>query len=220
MKASVYDKKGEEVSKVDLPEEVFGLKWNDDLVHQVIVSQQSNLRNPIAHTKDRSEVSGGGKKPWRQKGTGRARHGSSRSPIWVGGGVAFGPRNDRNFDKKINKKMKTKALFTILSQKMRDKEIIFIDSISFAVPKTSQVKEIIRSLAKGSGEEKLATKRKNTALVAMGERDLNVKKSFSNFSNFKLDEIRNINPLDIMNYKYVIIENPIKSLESLTARAK
>src|SRR4029078_6219347 len=98
----------------------FGLPWNADLVHQVISSLKTDARKPVAHTKTRGSVRGGGKKPWQQKGTGRARHGSIRSPLWVGGGVAHGPRNDKNFDRKVNKKMKAKALYTILSKKFKD----------------------------------------------------------------------------------------------------
>ena len=100
----IFDKAGKSVGKIDLPIEVFGLDSNDSLVHQVYIAKRANQRRTYAHTKDRSEVRGGGKKPWRQKGTGRARHGSNRSPIWVGGGVTFGPTNERNFSKKINKK--------------------------------------------------------------------------------------------------------------------
>src|SRR3989338_5603717 len=122
METEVYNQEGQMAGKIELPDSVFGLPWNDDLVHQVIVSMQSNKRTPVAHTKNRGEVSGTGRKPWRQKGTGRARHGSRRSPIWIGGGVAHGPRNDRNFTKKINVKMMKKAFYTILSQKYRDDE--------------------------------------------------------------------------------------------------
>ena len=127
MKTKVYDHKGKEARSIDLPDTLFGLDWNADLVHQVVVGMQSNARTNTAHTKDRSEVSGGGKKPWRQKGTGQARHGSKRSPIWSGGGITFGPRNERNYDKKINTKMRRKALLVALSQKMRDGQVLFVD---------------------------------------------------------------------------------------------
>jgi large subunit ribosomal protein L4 len=131
MDAKIYNQKGKESGKVTLPDAVFAMQWNADLVHQVAVGMMSNARDPIAHTKTRGEVRGGGKKPWQQKGLGRARHGSSRSPIWVGGGVAHGPRNDKNYTKKINKKMKTAALYSILSKKLKDNEIIFLDTLSF-----------------------------------------------------------------------------------------
>lgn len=220
MEQKIYSINGKEVSKVNVPEDIFGLPWNADLVHQVITSMLTSARSPIAHTKDRSEVRGGGKKPWKQKGTGRARHGSRRSPIWVGGGITFGPRNEKNFDRKVNKKMKTKALYTILSQKMRDGEVIFVDSIDFKEPKTAVAKEMIKAIAKGSGREDLATKRKNTAYVATDINDKVAKKSFDNFGNIKLDEVRNINPVDLMTYKYVLIENPEASIKSLTERMK
>jgi large subunit ribosomal protein L4 len=128
MKATIFDKKGKEVEKIDLPKDIFEVAWNADLVHQTVTSMLSSARSNTAHTKDRSEVSGGGKKPWKQKGTGRARHGSTRSPIWRSGGATFGPRNERNYDRKVNKKAKAKALATVLSQKLRDNELIFVDS--------------------------------------------------------------------------------------------
>ena len=104
LKTKLYNSEGKESGEVELPESVFGVKLVDDLVHQVVVAQMANARQVLADTKDKGEVRGGGKKPWKQKGTGRARHGSSRSPLWKGGGVTFGPTNDRNFSKMINKK--------------------------------------------------------------------------------------------------------------------
>ena len=120
MKFSVINQKGEKLKETLLPKEIFEVKSNNDLIHQVVVSQMSNRRKNIAHTKDRSEVSGGGRKPWRQKGLGKARHGSIRSPIWIGGGVTFGPTKERVFKKKINKKMRRKALFMVLSAKAKN----------------------------------------------------------------------------------------------------
>lgn len=216
MKVTVYTTEGKEKSKLDAPKEIFGLKWNADLVHQVVVSMETSSRTPVAHTKDRSEVRGGGKKPWRQKGTGRARHGSRRSPIWVGGGVTFGPTNERNFSRKVNKKMKAKALFTILSKKMKDDEIIFVDDIKFKEAKTKEAKKVIEALSTIKGFENLKTKRHNKAVIAIQENDLLTKKSFSNFSNIKTDEIRNLNPVSLLKYKYVIIENPEKTFEVLS----
>src|SRR5581483_11715773 len=147
MEAKIYNIKGAEAGKIKLSEKVFGQAWNADLVHQVMHSMMSTARQPIAHTKTRGEVRGGGKKPWRQKGTGRARHGSTRSPLWVGGGVAHGPRNDKNYDRKINRTMKTKALVTVLSKKYKDGEILFVDSLSFAKPKTAEAMTALKALA-------------------------------------------------------------------------
>lgn len=218
MKITVYTKEGKEKEQIDAPEGLFDLKWNNDLVHQVVVSMESSSRSPIAHTKDRSEVSGGGKKPWRQKGTGRARHGSRRSPIWIGGGVTFGPRNEKNFFKKVNKKMKNKALLTILSRKMKDGELIFVDSVKFDKPQTKEAKKVIEGLSTIKGFENLKTKRHNKAVFAIGENDIFSKKSFANFSNIKTDEVRNLNPVSLLKYKYLIIENPKKSLEVLAKK--
>ncbi len=129
MKADVYNLNNEVVGSVDLPDTVFGVRYNAALVKQVIDAQLANRRSPWAHTKTRGEVSGGGKKPWRQKGTGRARHGSTRSPIWVGGGVAHGPRNDRDYSQKVNKKMKQAALFAAISRKAKDGEVKVFDTL-------------------------------------------------------------------------------------------
>lgn len=208
MKAVVYDQSGKESGKVDLPKSVFGLPWNADLVHQVVVSQQSNARTPVAHTKDRSEVRGGGKKPWKQKGTGRARHGSRRSPIWIGGGVTFGPRNERDYSKKINKKMRAKALYTVLSKKLKDGEIIFVDTLSFSEPKTVQARDVMKALGSVKGYEKLVAKKKNAALFALDVPNINTAKSFRNFGNVLVEEVRNLNPVTALKYKYLVITKP------------
>src|SRR3989344_2260366 len=140
MKTQIYNLKGESVGEIDLSDKIFNQKWNPDLVHQVLRVQLSNARSPWAHAKNRAEVSGGGKKPYKQKHTGRARHGSIRSPIWKGGGVTFGPRNDRDFSKKINKKMSRIALHSILSRKLIDGELRIIDSLEISQPKTKELK--------------------------------------------------------------------------------
>ena len=219
MEATVYNSQGKETSKVTLPEAVFGLKWNGDLVSQVFNSMNTNARTNVAHTKDRSDVRGGGKKPWAQKGTGRARHWSSRSPIWVGGGVAHGPRNEKNFDRKVNKKMKAKALYTVLSKKFKDGEIIFVDSLSFDTPKTKDAKAVIGALSGANDSYRyLATKRKNAALIATDEKDINTEKSFSNFGSMEVMEARNLSVVDALNTKYIVLENPEKIISMFTAK--
>lgn len=216
--AKVYNQKGEEAGDIALPESIFGLKWNADLVHQVVVSMMSTARDNVAHTKDRGEVSGGGKKPWNQKGTGRARHGSSRSPIWVGGGVAHGPRNDKNYDRKVNRKMKTKAIFTILSKKFKEGEVLFVDSLNLSAPKTKDAKEILMALGTIKGFEKLSTKRKNAAYVGIPAKNSAVEKSFQNIGSLKVDEFRNVNPVDLMNTKFVVISEPAKAFAFLQSK--
>ncbi len=215
METNVYNQSGKASGKVTLPEGVFSAQWNADLVHQVAVSMMSNARDPIAHTKTRADVRGGGKKPWQQKGLGRARHGSSRSPIWVGGGVAHGPRNDKNYTKKINKKMKTAALYSILSKKFKDGEVLFLDSISFDAPKAKDAQGVLAAISTVKGFEKLAGKRKNSAFIAVPSKDRVVEKSFGNFGNVEVGEIRNMNPLHVLNYKYLVIANPEASLKQL-----
>src|SRR3989338_3861116 len=148
MKTAVYNLEGKKVGDLELSESVFGLKWNQDLVHRVLESMRSRRRKGTAHAKGRGEVSGGGKKPWRQKGTGRARHGSIRSPIWVGGGVSHGPLKDKVFSKKLNKKAKRKALLTVLSQKMADGEIMVADEVILNEPKTKKAQEAMKNLGK------------------------------------------------------------------------
>lgn len=145
MKASIYNIKNEAVGEIDLPDEVFAVQWNPDLVHQVVTAQLANRRRPWAHTKSRGEVRGGGKKPWRQKGTGRARHGSIRSPLWRGGGVTFGPRKERDYSQKINRKMLRRALHSVLSKKLAENEIKIYESLMVIAGKTRELKWLPQS---------------------------------------------------------------------------
>jgi large subunit ribosomal protein L4 len=211
METIIYNQSGKEAGKMKLPEKIFGLPWNNELVQQVVTSMMANKRNPIAHTKTRGEVSGTGKKPWKQKGTGRARHGSRRSPIWVGGGIAHGPRNDRSFATKINKKMRAKALFTVLSQKVKDGQVLFVDNINLTEPKTKLAKEVL-------GNFPMLNRRNNAAFVTFDTKNENSLKSFRNFNNLELGNIKDLNPVDVLNYKYLVITNPEKSFEILSAR--
>lgn len=218
--AQIYSMDGKKLSTIALPVELFGASWRADLVHQVTTAMQANARQNRAHTKDRAEVSGGGKKPWKQKGTGQARHGSSRSPIWRHGGITFGPRNERNYSEKINKKMRNQALVSVLSRKAKDGEIILVDKFTFAAPKTATAKASLISLAKGADLARLTNKKKNAALLAVAAYDKNILKSFNNLGNIMTEEVRSLNPVDMLSYKYLIIENPEASFAALLARVK
>lgn len=208
MEVKIYNQEAKEAGKIKLPEEIFGLPWNADLMHQVVVSMQANKRSPWAHTKFRGEVSGTGKKPWPQKGTGRARHGSKRSPIWVGGGVAHGPRKEKDYSKKINKKMKKKALFIALSQKLRDHEILFLDKIILSEPKTKEANVVIKSLSNIKNFEKLAGKKKNRAILALPKKDGDIERGFRNIPGMQISRFGDLNTLDLMSHKYLIIAEP------------
>jgi len=218
MDSKIYSHEGKEVGKVSLPDSVFGVKWNADLVHSVVTGMQANARQSSANTKDRSEVRGGGAKPWKQKGTGRARHGSRRSPMWVGGGVSHGPTKDKDYSVKINKKVRAKALATVLSRKFNDAEIIFVDSLAISEPKTAKGKEVLKALAAGTGMDSLATKRKNTALLVLSGRNEAIDKSFQNFGNIEVVQAKDVNPVSLLTYKYVVIAEPDNAIETLSKR--
>jgi large subunit ribosomal protein L4 len=218
MKLSIFDKKGKEIKQIDAPKEIFDVSLNKDLVHEVMVSMKSNSRSNIAHTKDRAEVSGGGKKPWRQKGLGRARHGSNRSPIWAGGGVTFGPRNEKNFSRKINKKVAASALAMVLSKKALDNEIILVDSLKMDSIKSKDAAVVVKAIGKIKEFSGLSLNKKTSAVIVLSERDEKTEKSFRNLKNIQLDLVKNINVIDLLNSKYLIIENPEKSFEILSNR--
>ncbi len=218
MEAKVYNQKGSSVGSITLPEKVFGVKWRSDLVHQVVEGMRSNKRAGTAHAKDRGEVRGGGKKPWKQKGTGRARHGSSRSPIWVGGGVTHGPLKDKNYKRKISKKMRAQALFSVLSRKFKEGEILFVDSLNTEKINTKSAETVIKNLSKISGFKPLGVSKKPKALVALFDRNEKTEKSFRNLPQLEIVFLKNLNPLDILQYKYLLIENGEESAKFLEAR--
>ena len=218
--ASIYNQKAASAGSITLPEKVFGLPWNADLVHQVVVGMQANKRAGTAHTKDRSEVSGGGKKPWKQKGTGRARHGSNRSPIWVGGGVTFGPRNDKDYSQKINKKMRVKALFTVLSRKFADDSVLLLDSLAFDAMKTKDANATLATLAGIKGFEKLGSKKPTTALVVLAEPNEVVEKSFANLSGVTITTVNGLNALVAMSFNNVVVVDPSTVVPMLEAKLK
>ena len=218
LQTKIYDQKGKEAGTIDLPAKVFAAKWRADLVHQVVEGMRSNKRAGTADTKDRGEVSGGGKKPWKQKGTGRARHGSTRSPIWVGGGVTHGPLAEKNYKRKISKKMRAQALFSVLSKKLKDGEIIFIDSLASDNIKTKDALKVMQNLAKASGFKPLADSKKARVLTALADRSEKTEKSFRNLPQLEIVFLKNLNPMDVLNHKYLLIENPVEAIKFLEAR--
>jgi len=181
MKATVYNIKGVEVKEVDLDPAIFSVKVKPELVQQAVVVSQANKRQVLAHAKDRSEVAGGGRKPWRQKGTGRARHGSNRSPIWRGGGITFGPTRSRNFSLKINKKAKRKALLMSLSDKAANGKIILLDKLELEEAKTKKFFEILRNL-------KLREKKEETKKSASADAKVLADKKASSFTKVSEDK--------------------------------
>ena len=195
MKITIYDQEGKEAGTTLLPKEIFDVKMNPDLIHQVVVSQMANRRKVIAHTKTRGEVSGGGKKPWKQKGLGRARHGSIRSPIWRHGGIVFGPTKEKVFTKKIPKKMKRKALFMTLSGKVKNNLLILLDKLKLEQPKTKFMSEILK---------KLPSKGKSS-LIALPEMDKNLILAARNLPEVETIQVKDLNCLDLLSFKYLIM---------------
>jgi len=195
MKITIYDQEGKEAGTTLLPKEIFDVKINPNLIHQVVVSQMANRRKVIAHTKTRGEVSGGGKKPWRQKGLGRARHGSIRSPIWRHGGVVFGPTKEKVFIKKIPKKMKRKALLMILSAKAKNNLLVLLDKLKLEQIKTKLMAEIL---------EKLPSKNES-CLIALPKAAKNLILAAKNIPNIKTIQTKDLNTLDLLSFKYLVM---------------
>lgn len=203
MKTIVYNFEGKKVKDIELSESVFNVPLNAELLHEVYVSMDSNQRTVIAHTKGRGEVAGSGRKPWKQKGTGRARVGSVRSPIWRGGGTVFGPTKDRNFKKKINKKANSKAILMAISEKLRSEKLIIVDKLEAVNKKTKDIASGLNSLKlKGSILVNLSDSEKDTFLYSR------------NIKNVKCIPVNNLNVLDILNHKSLVLsEESVKYLE-------
>jgi large subunit ribosomal protein L4 len=208
LKIKVYNQSAEPVKDLELAAKIFGVKANNELLHQAVVTQMANSRQVLAHTKDRSEVRGGGKKPWKQKGTGRARVGSSRSPIWIGGGVTFGPTKDRNFKKRINQKMKQKAIFMALTDKLTTKTLVILDKLEFTEYKTKKFNSVLSAL-----EKKVLNDDRRDILVINDLKDAKMQLSGRNLAGVKIINLENINLLDLLNYKNLLLtENAVKFL--------
>jgi len=209
LKIKVYNQAAEAVKDLNLVEKIFAVKPNNELLHQAVITQMANARQVLAHTKDRSEVSGGGKKPWKQKGTGRARVGSSRSPLWVGGGVTFGPTKDRNFKKKINQKMKQKALFMALSDKVATNSLVVLDNFQLTDYKTKTFNTVLTTL-----EKKVLQNDRRNILVLNDAKEEKTRYSGRNLKGVKIINLENINLLDLLNYKNLLLtEQAVQILE-------
>lgn len=208
IKVNTYNQNGEVSGEIELSEKIFGQKVNQDLVHQAVVAQLANQRPVLAHTKTKAEVSGGGKKPWKQKGTGRARVGSNRSPLWIGGGITFGPRKDRNFKKDLNRKMKQKAIFMALSDKLASGSLVVLDKLELAEYKTKAVSGILKNLEEKAMPKKAADsqakKIKRSCLILNLADNQKVKYSARNLAGIEVLNLENINIVDLLKYRDLV----------------
>ena len=195
IKVSIYDINGKVTGERELDAKVFGVKINPSLIQEVVVAQASNARESIAHTKTRGEVRGGGKKPWKQKHTGRARHGSTRSPIWKGGGVVFGPRNTRVWSVKVNKKAKQSALRMILTDKVKNNNLIVVSELNLPEYKTKAVAGILSKLpCAGKG-----------TLIAMPSVAETAWKSAANLQKVEMSRVDSLNIVDVMKRPFLVV---------------
>ncbi|RJQ35603.1 50S ribosomal protein L4 [Candidatus Parcubacteria bacterium] len=195
----LYDFAGKEIGVEKLDPKLFGVEVKPKLVQDLVSSQQKNAREVLAHTKGRSEVRGGGKKPWNQKGTGRARHGSIRSPLWVGGGITFGPTSARNFSVKINKKLKKKVLTMVLSDKVASDRLILVDSYQLPEGKTKSLKNVL---------DKFPSKGKSTLIVTKNSEE-NIVRAAKNMTKVGTIGYNSLNILDILKNEYLFINKDL-----------
>ena len=205
-KIDVYDINGKKVSDVELNENVFGIKPNENIVHEVLVNYLANQRQGTQSTKTRAEVRGGGKKPWRQKGTGRARQGSIRAPQWIKGGIALGPK-PRSYRYSVNKKEKRLAIKSLLSSKVLEKELTVVDKLELKEIKT-------KSMVKAFADLKLSGK----TLIVLPEKNLNVQASTNNIEGAKTILVNEINVYDLLKYTNLVLPlDTVKKLEEVYA---
>ncbi len=219
MKYPVYNIQGEKVKEIDLNDSIFNIEVKPEVIHEVVVAQMANSRKPVAHTKTRGEVKGGGRKPWRQKGTGRARHGSIRSPLWIGGGVVFGPRNDRNFSKKINKKIRKKAILMALSDRFSESSAVIVDNLDINTPKTKEAVSIFSNFFDkvfGSEDKKDINSIGYKFLIVTPDTNENLILAVRNIPKIKVIRADSLNTKDLVDFpKLVIIEDSIKVIEDV-----
>lgn len=200
-KAVIYNQEGKQSGELELPKEMWEVPVNKALVQQAVVTQQANARVAIAHTKTRGEVRGGGRKPWKQKGTGNARHGSIRSPLWRGGGITFGPRSNRNFSLAMNKKAKKKALFMVLSNKLAEQKITILESLTLEQPKTKKVLEVLKKLPNQG----------KTSVIITTQGMPHLSRSLKNVPTKTTLPANSLNVYDLLRYDSVVI--PKESIE-------
>lgn len=213
MRTKLFNQQGEAVGEIDLPDAVFAVPWNADLVHQALRVALANRRKILAHTKGRGEVRGGGKKPWPQKGTGQARHGSRRSPIWRGGGITHGPTKERNFSLRLPKKMRRAAIAAVLSRKLREGDMVVVDRIAIEDGKTKRAAEFLSRFP-------AEAKRQRSALLLLGEHDAMTRRAFRNLPRTKMLSAADVNVYDLLAYRTVFLQKSALDIleKTLTSR--
>lgn len=218
METTIYNADASSEGAIELPDELFNQGLQPDLLHRVVEAARHNQRNTVAHTKDRRDRRGGGTKPWQQKGTGRARHGSVRSPLWRKGGVTFGPRKDKNLKQKINQKEKQAALVSALSAKQADEEVLLVDELPIEEPNAAGVRELLDNLGEIDEFAEIAERNKNAALFVFSEIPEAVELSMRNFGNIDLIKADDLHALDLLTYKFTVLVDPEAVIADLQER--
>ncbi len=210
-KIKIYNSTGKEVGEKTLNDSVFGVEVKPELVHEVVIGIMANERQPYAHTKTRGNVRGGGRKPWRQKGTGRARHGSRRSPIWVGGGITFGPDKERNYSLKINRRVKQRTMTMSLSDKVADSKLVLVEAFNIKDGKTKESVGLLEKLPIESGK----------VLIISLETDKMLRRSVGNLQDITLRNANDFGLLDVLRAEYVVMTpEVVDAIEKKLATAK